>query len=264
MLKIIHFSDIHLSTPPGSASAFFDKRLIGYLNGAIIRKYAYRQERLIKAVPMILKEKPDVIVFTGDATTCSQPEEFEKALNILKPLIDSGIPILFTPGNHDCYVRNKQCVEALREFRVELTGSENAPAKFETPECDFLIFHSAVPTSPVLSCGYFSGESLEFLKKECAAKHKPLIALTHFPFIRTEKGIAGARRKLYGAESARNSAVSGEIDLVLCGHIHTPYEILDSSGRGELCAGSLTKKGIFRKITYTDNMFRIENIYTNN
>ena len=102
MLKIIHFSDIHISAPLSSGSALFDKRLIGYLNGAIFRRHAYKQERLEKAVPMILNEKPDVIVFTGDATTCSQPEEFEKALNLLQPLIKSGIPILYTPGNHDC------------------------------------------------------------------------------------------------------------------------------------------------------------------
>ena len=262
MLKIIHFSDIHLSAPLGSPSAFFDKRFIGYLNGAVIRRHAYRQERLEKAIPMILNEKPDVIVFTGDATTCSQPGEFEKALNILKPLIDSKIPILFTPGNHDCYVKNKKCTDALREFRLALTGSEKAPDKFETPECTFLIFHSAVPTSPVLSCGYFSGESLEFLKNECAKKTKPIIALTHFPVVKVEKGISGARRKLYGAESVREFVDSGDIDLVLCGHIHKPYEILDFTGRGEICAGSLTKKGIFRKIIYSDNMFHVENIYT--
>lgn len=262
MLKIIHFSDIHLSAPLGAGSALFDKRLIGYLNGAIFRKHAYRQERLEQAVPMILAEKPDVIVFTGDATTCSQPQEFEKALNILQPLIDSKIPILYTPGNHDCYVKNRKCADALRKFRLALTGSDTAPAKFETTECTFLSFHSAVPTSPVLSCGYFTNESLEYLKTECRNKTKPIIALTHFPFVKVEKGIAGARRKLFGAEPVRELIDAGEIDLVLCGHLHTPYEMLDRTGRGEICAGSLTKKGIFRKIIFADNIFHFENIYT--
>ena len=262
MLKIIHFSDIHISAPLGSVSALFDKRFIGYLNGAIFRRHAYRQERLEKAVPMILDEKPDVIVFTGDATTCSQPEEFEKALNILQPLIKSGIPILYTPGNHDCYVRNQKCVDALREFRLALTGSETAPSRFDTDECSFLIFHSAVPTSPVLSCGYFKQESIDFLEKESVNKTKPLIALSHFPWLKVEKGIPGSRRKLYGAENARKFVDSGDIDLVLCGHLHKPYELLDFTGRGEVCAGSLTKKGIFRRITFADNMFHTENIYT--
>ena len=263
MLKIIHFSDIHISAPLGSAAALFDKRVIGYLNGAIFRRHAYRQERLEKAVPMILEEKPDVIVFTGDATTCSQPEEFEKALDILQPLIKSGIPILYTPGNHDCYVKDKKCVAALRDFRIALTGSDAAQTRFETGECSFLIFHSAVPTSPVLSCGYFSQESVDFLKKECADKTKPLIAVSHFPWVKVEKGIAGSRRKLYGAETAREYVDSGDIDLVLCGHLHPPHDLVDWTGRGEICAGSLTKKGIFRRITYADDMFHTENIYTN-
>ena len=262
MLKIIHFSDIHISAPLSSGSALFDKRLIGYLNGAIFRRHAYKQERLEKAVPMILNEKPDVIVFTGDATTCSQPEEFEKTLNLLQPLIKSGIPILYTPGNHDCYVRNPKCVDALREFRIALTGSDTAPAKFEMEDCSFLIFHSAIPTSPVLSCGYFNQDSLDFLKKECTAKTKPLIALTHFPWMMIEKGITGSRRKLYGAEDARKHVESGEIDLVLCGHLHKPHDLVDHNGKGEICAGSLTKKGIFRRIIYKDNMFSTENIYT--
>lgn len=262
MLKIIHFSDIHLSAPLDSASALLDKRFIGFLNGAIFRKHAYKQERLEKAVPMILEEKPDVIVFTGDATTCSQPAEFEKALKILQPLINSKIPILFTPGNHDCYVPNKKCVEALQNFRIALTGSDQAPVKFETKDCTFLLTHSAVPTSPVLSCGYFTQESLEFLKKECKAKTKPIILLTHFPVAKVQKGIAGSRRKLYGAEPVRQLLDSGDIDLILCGHLHTPHELLDWTGRGEICAGSLTKKGIFRRITFADNLFHIENIYT--
>ena len=261
MLKIIHFSDIHISAPLGSAAALFDKRLIGYLNGAIFRRHAYKQERLEKAVPMILNEKPDVIVFTGDATTCSQPKEFEKALHLLQPLIKSGIPILYTPGNHDCYVKNQKCVDALREFRIALTGAETAPSKFETDECSFLIFHSAVPTSPVLSCGYFNQASLDFLKKECAEKTKPLIALSHFPWVMVEKGIPGSRRKLYGAENARKFVESGEIDLVLCGHLHKPHDLVDSSGKGEVFAGSLTNKGIFRRITYKDGIFQTVNVY---
>ena len=264
MLKIIHFSDIHLSAPLGAVSALFDKRFIGYLNGAVFRRHAYRQERLEAAIPMILREKPDIIVFTGDATTCSQPEEFEKALQIMKPLTDSGIPILYTPGNHDCYVRNKKCTDALRNFRITLTGSDKAPDKVETPDCTFLIFHSAVPTSPVLSCGYFTDESLEYLKHECASKTRPIILLSHFPIMKVEKGVSGARRKLYGAESIRELVDSGDIDLILCGHIHTPYEQLDFTGRGEICAGSLTKKGIFRKITFEENMFHTENLYTAN
>ena len=261
MLKIVHFSDIHISEPLGSAGALLDKRLIGYLNGAVFRRRLFRREYLLRAIPMILEEKPDVIVFTGDATTCSQPREFETALEILKPLINSGIPILYTPGNHDCYVPAKECAEALREFRIALTGSDKEPSKFETPECDFLIFNSAVPTAPWLSCGCFTEESAEFLKKECEQKKKPLIMLSHFPVLNTESGIAGARRKLYGADPVRELSESGEIDLILCGHLHTPYEMLDWTGRGEIGAGSLTKKGVFRTILFADNMFHTENKY---
>ena len=256
-MKIVHFSDLHLSAAPDSPKALFDKRLIGFLNGFLFRKQAYHPERIRKAIPMILNEKPDLIVFTGDATTCSQPAEFKLALEILKPLIDSGIPILYTPGNHDCYVTDHKCVRALREFRLALTGSESAPELFETPECSFLIFHSAVPTNPLLSCGYFSQESEDFLKKYI--KTKTTVALSHFPVLNQEKGISGQRRKLYGADKIAPYLSNGTIELLLCGHIHKPYEILDQNGHGEICAGSLSKAGIFRVITIEKNNILVEN-----
>lgn len=259
MLKIVHFSDLHLAAPLSSANALLDKRFIGFLNGAIFRKHAYQPERLKKAVPLILKENPDLIVFTGDATTCSQPQEFELALEYLDPLIKSGIPILYTPGNHDCYVPANECTEALRKFRIALTGSETAPAEFETEDCKFLIFDSAVPTNPLLSCGYFSEHSLSFLQEQCNRKTKPLVMLSHFPVLKKESGISGYRRRLAGAEPVRELAHSGMIDLILCGHIHKPYEILNGTGRGEICAGSLTKAGLFRTILFDRNTFSFEN-----
>jgi UDP-2,3-diacylglucosamine pyrophosphatase LpxH len=36
---------------------------------------------------------------------------------------------------------------------------------------------------------------------------------------------------------------SGELDLVLCGHVHKPYLKTDSFGRGECCAGSVSSNG---------------------
>lgn len=258
-MKIIHFSDLHLAAPLGSFRAIFDKRLIGFFNGAVFRKRNYDPERLRKAIPEILAEKPDVIVFTGDATTCSQPEEFRMAQEILAPLRDSGIPILYSPGNHDCYVPDQSCRDALDQFRNYLTGSCNAPFKFDTPECTFLLFHSAVPTNPFLSCGYFPEDSNSFLKEECRNKTKPVVVISHFPVLRQEKGISGFRRRLNGAEQVRELFNDGNIDLILCGHIHKPYEILNPDGHGEICAGSLTKAGIYRVITLQDSRFHFEN-----
>ena len=259
MLKIIHISDLHLSAPLGRFSALFDKRLIGFLNGAVFRKHAYDPENIRKAIQMIPAEKPDLIVLTGDATTCSQPEEFRLAAELLRPLKDTGIPILFTPGNHDCYVKAKECTEARMEFQKYLTGSAELPAKFETPECTFLITHSAVPTNPLLSCGCVSPETVSFLEQECSNKSKPIVLLSHFPVLKQEKGIAGKRRRLNGAEPIREMIRDGRIDLVLCGHIHKPYEILEENGHGEICAGSLAKAGIYRVITCDQNRFHFEN-----
>ena len=76
--------------------------------------------KLKTAVEYILDCKPDLAVCTGDLTSSGQPGEFERVKEILKPLIDSDVPLVYTPGNHDCYVRRPWCVRAMKETVFEV------------------------------------------------------------------------------------------------------------------------------------------------
>ena len=98
------------------------KAVFGLMNSTFCRHGGYRMERIDAAVRTILNNlRPDLVVFTGDAVSTSDPREFEAAMKRLRPLVDSGIPILFSPGNHDRYVRDRACREAFERFRAELT-----------------------------------------------------------------------------------------------------------------------------------------------
>ena len=239
---------------------FFDKRIIGALNAHLARKHLHDPDAIPPAVHSILEEKPDLIVFTGDAASCGQPPEFRLALEALKPLTESGIPILCTPGNHDLYVRNKTCRAACDDFIRRLTNGrmdlEHYPETFDTEALRFLIFNAARPTNPVLSCGFFDESSNELLKKECAQKTKPLVAVCHFPFRRIRKGLVnGLRHRMFHARAAIEAINGGELDLALCGHIHVPYFDLDSTGRGETSCGSLTRFRAYSVIEFDGRNF---------
>lgn len=156
--RMVHFSDLHEALPMRDVSGFLDKRIVGAVNSLLNRRKVHRRERIAPALERMLKENPDLIVFTGDAVTCGQPSEFELALKDLKVLTDSGIPLIFSPGNHDAYVRNRKCHAAYEEFVRRVTGGllslESFPKVLDFGPLRFLVFNAARPTNPVLSCGF--------------------------------------------------------------------------------------------------------------
>ena len=51
------------------------------------------------------------------------------------------------------------------------------------------------------------------------------------------------RHRLFGQKRILELMKEGKIDLSLCGHVHRPYLKVDERGRGESCAGSVTRNG---------------------
>ncbi len=264
-MKLIHFSDPHEGGGLEHWSAFFDKRLLGSMNFRFRRKGIHRTELLEKAVSFILKEKPDAAICTGDITNCGQPGEFRRALELLRPLIDSDIKLFYVPGNHDAYVRNKKCREALKEAFKAINQNrcslDELPLSVRIADCELVLTNSSVPTTLFSSCGHFSRDSRIFLEKLCSDHKKhPIIIAGHFPLIERHP-LARFRRRLWGQAAVRKLLDSGRIDVSLCGHVHVPYFVPTvSGGRGEYCSGSVTKTGKISILKYDaeQNLFAAE------
>ena len=101
--------------------AYFDKRWVGVFNYRFRRRFRHDLGKLEKAVEYILDTRPDVAVCTGDLTSAGQPGEFEKVRRVLEKLRDSDIPLIYMPGNHDCYVPRPKCVQAMKEMVAYLS-----------------------------------------------------------------------------------------------------------------------------------------------
>ena len=123
-MKIVHFSDPHAGGSAEDWLAYFDKRWVGVFNYRFRRRFRHDLKLLEKAVAYILQERPDVAVCTGDLTSTGQPGEFQRTLEILEPLRKSGIPLIYLPGNHDCYVKRPKCVNAMKDAVRLLNGDD--------------------------------------------------------------------------------------------------------------------------------------------
>ena len=260
--KFVLFSDIH-EHAFFSPRALFDKRIFGLMNSTFCRHGGYRMERIDAAVRTILDSlHPDFAVFPGDAVSSSDPREFEAALNRLRPLVESGLPILYAPGNHDRYVHDRACCEAFEHFRTELMKNcpMTYPGLYETPELRFAVIDCARPFTPVLSCGEMTPETADFLEREAEKDDpRPLVCVGHFP-LHGNADWKAFRHRLIHYERAEALLNAGKIALSLVGHVHVPVQQLDARGYGELVVGSLTKKDILREITFDNGVFTVRNL----
>ena len=250
--SIIHFSDIHVPAEV-SFSGLFDKRLLGCCNSLLIRKGRYDLDLFRRAIPQFLAKKPSMFIFTGDAVSTADPREFDQALKEFQPLIESRIPILYVPGNHDLYVRNRACRQAMESFYAVLNGGRaysDAPYLYDAGPVRIAAIHCAKPLSWYFSCGVMSEETSAFLREQYddSANSAPLLLAGHFPVI-TDHPRMDFRRKLYHAAAAAEGLQNGKLAISFCGHIHQGYERKMESGAMELCAGSLTKHGSYLEIT---------------
>lgn len=241
MTRIIHFSDSHEEAvfPRG-----LDKRVLGYCNSHFKRRFQHKQELLDQAVWRIIAEKPDAVLFTGDAVSTADPAEFSAALPHFLPLIEAEIPFFCTAGNHDVYVKNKKCRAAMESFYSALGNGD-----VDQPRCvrigggndavRLLLLPESRPTLPWLSCGYLSDESVALAVAEAVKTDEaPLILAGHFPIRECTW-----RRGLRNAENVRQLLTEGKIAYSLCGHVHKPAE----EGR-EIIAGSVTRFGVMTDV----------------
>lgn len=255
-MKIVHFSDPHAGGKAEDFMAYFDKRWVGVFNYRFRRRFKHDLSGLSAAVDYILSIKPDVAVCTGDLTSSGQPGEFETVRKILEPLRNSSIPLLYMPGNHDCYVRRPKCVAAVNNMVEYLTCGRyrfaDLPRVEHLGDVDFILVNCSRPSNLLCSWGFLIREDAEFIQRYCRenAHDRPRVLLSHYPMFE-DHPILRVRHRLFGEKPVRELLEKGDIDLCLCGHVHKPYfrETLPG-GRGENCAGSVTRNRSFTEIDY--------------
>jgi DNA repair exonuclease SbcCD nuclease subunit len=250
-MRIVHFSDIHFGTLTADPSAFFDKRLLGMGNYYLRRHRLMHREYLPRALNRIRLLAPDLVICTGDITCIGSKEEFQQACEALRPLVGNPhCEFVYIPGNHDCYVRDPKCRRQLAESFALLNGNrlslESFPFELKRPGLRLFFYNGCQATSLISSAGAVPPETAARLQGWLEAPRdsgEKRILVGHYPLRDANGAELNWRRQLYGSEFLRHALDHRQLDVALCGHIHTPFRRDDPSGAMEICAGSLTTAG---------------------
>ena len=217
MTRLFHVSDLHFGREDGAALAWF--------------------------ASLVMAERPDAVIITGDLTYRARKEEFAAATVWLDQL---NVPVTIEPGNHDLpyfnlfsrffspYRRYSKLERAI-EGRLELDDICIVPLK-TTARAQWRTNWSWGVVRPVSLMRALA------LLGACADDRLKIVTC-HHPLIDTPE--MTKRSKTKGGEIALDQLSAAGADVVLSGHVHDPFDVRHPvSGRGIrlIGAGTLSER----------------------
>lgn len=221
--RLAHISDLHFFDNAVHWKDMFSKRALGHLNATLFRKNIHSEEPLLQIPELFKALDLDGVVITGDISSTSQIQEFEKAKQWLQQFPE--LKTFIVPGNHDAYTkksfREKACFQTL-SFNEKGIGSlqEDGLELHHIFENWWLILlDTAVPTAFFSSGGLFSKkleEKLSYLLSHLD-QNQSIILASHFPIVN-----CSWRKKLFRSSKLLEICKKHpHIKLYLHGHLHS-------------------------------------------
>ena len=249
-MKIAHLTDLHITKLPPSLSGLFDRRLSGSINLRFLgrgERYRHAAERGRFAVQQIINEAPDAVVFGGDATSLSEPEEFAIAADVLAPLLRLGVPCIALAGNHDRYTtkaqREKRFERAFSDWQlvggkweqIEIAG--HSIAFVDTAQANRMIWDSR-------------GKRLD------PPSRPPRYVFAHYAVIDHRAEPDRKWHALRSEHTLRTILRDGPGTTWCCGHLHRSFAAR-AGGLIQFCAGSVGgPKGHWQMLEFINGEFR--------
>ncbi len=189
---------------------------------------------------IVLAERPDAVLMTGDLTMRARSAEFAAAAAWVKSL---EVPVTIEPGNHDLpyynplrrifrpYARYAK-LERSMEREIDLGGVWIVPLK-TTARFQWRLNWSWGVVSP--------GSLARALERLAACPPGALaIVVCHHPLI---EGVAQAgHSRTHGGPEALAALAKGGARAVLSGHVHDPFDIVSPEGPRLIGAGTLSER----------------------
>ena len=254
MIRLAHFSDIHVETPSRwHWRDWFSKRLTSWANLRLLgRGERFRDaDRVLTALRAELRERRfDHAVFSGDATALGFEEESARAATLLGVGAD-GPPGLAVPGNHDyCTFAAAASGHFERHFAPWLAGERVDGATYPFAQRVGPVWlvgvNSAVPHwSPTDATGFVGDEQLRRLETLLGRLSEgPRLLVTHYPVRRADGTPEREHHALRDLLALLAVARAGKVSLWLHGHRHDAYHH-DATAEVPfpvICAGSVTDR----------------------
>ena len=255
MVKLAHFSDIHLTARPlgWRVRDVLGKRATGWVNVSLLgrgRRFKHANTVTDALRSEFASRGFDHLVFSGDATTLAFPAEMAGAarrLGVGDPTLPPGIAV---PGNHDLYtprvVRERVFEDAFAGWQTGTrANADTYPFAQKVGHVWLIGLNSSKPNFWMWDAtGRVGDAQLERFRALCATLDPgPRIVVSHYPLL-TQKYVPEPRwHRLRDWRKVRNTAAECGISLWLHGHRHHWY-VLPTAAHlpfPTICTGSSTQ-----------------------
>ena len=164
-----------------------------------------------------LKQRPDVVVITGDLVDFGTREEYAFLRGLLAPL---PMPVYLLPGNHD----ERDALRAsFPEHRYMQDTGEFCQYVIDDHPVRLIALDTVVPRQ---SGGELCAKRLGWLDRTLALRPAaPTVVMMHHPPFRT---LIGHMDKMGLADPSGLAAVVArhpQVERVICGHLHRPIQV---------------------------------------
>ncbi len=266
MIRLAHFSDVHLTTPDlgWRIRDLFGKRTTGWVNVQLFgRGHRFRHaNNVVESLLREFHERPlDHLVFSGDATTMAFESEMTEAARRLGVWDSTLPPCTAVPGNHDLYtfgaVRRRVFEFAFSAWQQgeRVDRDHTYPFAKKIGHVWLIALNSSKANLwPWDATGRVGKPQLARLRRLCASLDAgPRIIVSHYPLL-TRGGIPEARwHRLKDWREARDAAAECGVTLWLHGHKHAWYIL--PAGKLQpfhsICVGSSTQAKLWGYHEYT-------------
>lgn len=255
MLRLAHFSDVHLTAKPlgWTPRDLMSKKVPGWVNVRVLGRGARFKHapRVVEALRQEFASRGfDHLIFSGDATKLAFESEFAIAAKRLGVGESGQLPCIAVPGNHDYYTKHATKVNYFdTHFKPWLQGmrvdGHAYPFAKKVGEAWLIAVNSSTANWWTFDAsGAIGPEQLARLKVLCKSLDGgPRILVTHYPLRASRRQVERRSHRLRDHAAALATAKECGIGLWLHGHIHKPYylEAGDDLPFPTICAGSCTQ-----------------------
>jgi 3',5'-cyclic AMP phosphodiesterase CpdA len=201
-MLICQISDLHIKTP-------------GKLSYRVVDTSGM-MKRCVDHI-VALKQKPDIVIATGDLTDFGRPDEYAHLRELLAPL---SMPVYLIPGNHD---HRENMVAAFPDHLYLTQALPFIQYAIDDLPVRILAIDTVIPGA---SGGELCDIRLAWLTQKLdEAPARPTLIIMHHPPFRT---FIGHMDDIGLANAERLKAIvrrHPQIERILCGHLHRSIQV---------------------------------------
>ncbi len=240
-MRIAHISDLHVARSPRYAE-YNPKRLLGYINHRLFRSRLYQERIAERALAVLMRTPPDLVLLTGDITQHGLDSEFDAAERLLSPVVEGGVPILAVSGNHDIYgcTNGTRLERFLGALLLGLRPDGRGVYRFDGVE--ILPLSQGVPTPVFFSYGRQNSGELRRAREDWSSPAEGVMRLAcgHFPVIDSHGGRLLYFRGLRDSAKLIDFCGKHYVSGYFCGHNHKRYAVPMPGGCVQYAAPALS------------------------